>query len=47
MQICKSKGSGTLRKAVIKLDEKINIANMIFTGRLLKMFPVPDDPANT
>ena len=41
------KDQGTLEKAVIKLDEKINIANMIFTGRLLKMFPVPDDPANT
>ena len=41
------KDQGTFEKAVIKLDEKVNIANMIFSGRLLKIFPVPDDPANT
>lgn len=41
------KDQGTFEKAVIKLDEKINIANMIFSGRLLKMFPIPNDPANT
>jgi cytochrome c-type biogenesis protein CcsB len=41
------KDQGTFEKAVIKLDEKINIANMIFSGRFLKMFPVPGDPANT
>jgi cytochrome c-type biogenesis protein CcsB len=41
------KDQGTFEKAVIKLDEKINIANMIYSGRLLKMFPVPNDPANT
>jgi cytochrome c-type biogenesis protein CcsB len=41
------KDQGTFEKTIIKLDEKINITNMIFTGRLLKMFPVPGDPANT
>ncbi|MBK9567835.1 MAG: cytochrome c biogenesis protein CcsA [Saprospiraceae bacterium] len=41
------KDQGTFEKAIIKLDEKINIANMIFSGRLLKMFPVPNNPANT
>jgi cytochrome c-type biogenesis protein CcsB len=41
------KDQGTFEKAVIKLDEKVNISNMIFSGRLLKIFPVPDDPANT
>lgn len=41
------KDQGTFEKTMIKLDEKINITNMIFTGRLLKMFPVPGDPANT
>ena len=41
------KDQGTFEKAIIKLDEKVNIANMIFSGRLLKIFPVPGDPANT
>ncbi len=41
------KDQGTFEKSVIKLDEKVNIANMIFTGRFLKLFPVPGDAANT
>lgn len=31
-----------LDKAIIKTDEKINICYAIFTGRYLKMFPVPN-----
>ena len=46
-QTVNPKDQGTFEKAIIKLDEKINIANMIFSGRLLKMFPIPNDPANT
>jgi cytochrome c-type biogenesis protein CcsB len=37
------KDQGTFEKTIIKLDEKINIANMVFTGRFLKFFPVPND----
>ena len=41
------KDQGTFEKAIIKLDEKVNIASMIFSARLLRIFPVPGDPANT
>ncbi len=41
------KDQGTFEKAIIKVDEKINIANMVFSGRLLRLFPVPGDPLNT
>ena len=41
------KDQGTFEKAILKLDEKVNIASMIFSGRLLKIFPVPRDAANT
>ncbi|MBK6566952.1 MAG: cytochrome c biogenesis protein CcsA [Saprospiraceae bacterium] len=37
------KDQGTFEKTIIKLDEKINIANMIFSGSFLKFFPVPND----
>lgn len=46
-QAINPKDHGTFEKAVIKLDEKINIANMVFSGRFLKLFPVPGDPNNT
>ncbi len=45
-QMMNPKDQGTFEKAVIKTDEKVNIANMVFSGRLLKIFPVPDDPGN-
>jgi cytochrome c-type biogenesis protein CcsB len=32
---------------VLKLDEKINICYMIFTGELLRIFPVPGDSSHT
>jgi cytochrome c-type biogenesis protein CcsB len=41
------KDQGTFEKAIIKVDEKINIANMVFSGRLLRLFPVPGDALNT
>lgn len=46
-QMMNPKDQGTFEKAVIKTDEKVNIANMVFSGRLLKIFPIPDDPGNT
>ncbi len=33
-------------KEVLKLDERINIVNMIFTGSFLRLFPVKDHPSN-
>ncbi len=33
-------------KEILKLDERINIVNMIFTGSLLRLFPVKDHPTN-
>jgi len=35
-----------LDKAVLKVDEKVNVAYMVFTGSLLKMWPLQSDPAN-
>jgi cytochrome c-type biogenesis protein CcsB len=41
------KDQGTFEKSILKLDEKVNIVNMIFGGSLLKIFPVQNDPTNT
>lgn len=41
------KDRGTLEKELMKLDEKVNIASMVFSGRFLKVFPVPEDENNT
>jgi cytochrome c-type biogenesis protein CcsB len=38
---------GTYEKAIIKLDEKINICYLVYTGSLLKIFPKPKDATNT
>lgn len=38
---------GTFEKELIKVDERVNIMNMIFTGSIFKIIPVPDDPNNT
>jgi cytochrome c-type biogenesis protein CcsB len=38
---------GTYEKAIIKLDEKINICYMVYTGSLLRIFPKPNDATNT
>lgn len=40
------KERGTFEKAILKLDEKVNICSMIFSGRFLKVFPVAGDPNN-
>ncbi len=34
---------GTLEKEVLKLDEKVNICSMIFSGSFMRSFPVPWD----
>jgi hypothetical protein len=38
---------GVFEKELIKIDERVNIANMIFSGHIFKIIPVPDDPNNT
>ncbi len=38
---------GVFEKELIKLDEKINIASMVFSGRFMKVFPVPGDTTHT
>jgi len=32
---------GTLEKELLKLDEKVNICSMVFSGRFMRLFPVP------
>lgn len=38
---------GVLEKEIIKVDEKVNIASMVYSGRFLKIFPVPGDSTHT
>ncbi len=38
---------GTLDKEILKVDERINICEMLFRGKLLRMFPKPNDANNT
>ena len=38
---------GVFEKELLKLDERVNILNMVFSGSLLRVFPIPDDPNNT
>jgi len=33
-------------KEIMKIDERVNICNMIFSGRLMRLYPLPDDPNN-
>ena len=35
-----------LDKAVLKVDEKVNVAYMVFTGSLIKIWPKPNDANN-
>lgn len=38
---------GTFDKELIRLDEKVNICNLIFAGRLMQWFPLPEDKNHT
>ena len=38
---------GVYAKEIIKIDERLNIVSMLFSGSLLKIVPVPNDPNNT
>ncbi len=41
------KDRGVFEKEMMKLDEKVNICSMVFSGSFMKLFPVPNDPNNT
>lgn len=38
---------GVYEKELMKIDERINIASMVYSGRLFKLIPIPNDPNNT
>ena len=38
---------GVYEKELLKIDERLNILSMMFSGNLLKIIPIPDDPNNT
>ena len=38
---------GVYEKDLLKVDEKVNIANMIFSGHIFKIIPIPGDSNNT
>ena len=38
---------GVFEKELIKIDERLNILSMMFSGTLLKIIPAPNDPNNT
>ncbi len=38
---------GVFEKEIIKLDEKINICSMVFSGRFMKVFPIAGDTTYT
>ncbi|MBK8484919.1 MAG: cytochrome c biogenesis protein CcsA [Saprospiraceae bacterium] len=38
------KDRSTYEKELLKLDERVNICGMIFSGGLLKIYPIPEDP---
>ena len=41
------KDRGVFEKEMMKLDEKVNICSMVFSGSFMKVFPVPGDENNT
>lgn len=38
---------GVFEKEIIKIDERVNILNLIFSGRFLRIFPLANDPNNS
>lgn len=38
---------GVYEKELLKIDERLNIMNMAFSGHLLRIIPTPGDPNNT
>ncbi len=42
-----AKERGMHEKDLIKIDERVNVMNMIFTGHIFRIIPLEDDPNNT
>ncbi|MGB5555867.1 MAG: cytochrome c biogenesis protein CcsA [Flavobacteriaceae bacterium] len=38
---------GVYEKELMKIDERLNILSMVYSGSLLKLIPTPNDPNNT
>ena len=38
---------GVYEKELMKIDERLNILSMVFSGSMLKLIPTPNDPNNT
>ncbi len=38
---------GVFEKELMKIDERVNIANMIYSGSIFKIIPIPDSESNT
>lgn len=38
---------GVMEKELIKIDERVNIMNMIFSGQFFRVFPTPGDTSHT
>lgn len=38
---------GSFEKDLMKIDERLNIVSMVFSDRIMKIIPVPEDPNNT
>ncbi len=41
------KDRGVFEKEMMKLDEKVNICSMVFSGSFMRLFPIPNDLNNT
>jgi cytochrome c-type biogenesis protein CcsB len=41
-----AKERGVFEKELVKLDERVNICNMVFSRRLTRIFPIENDPTN-
>ncbi len=42
-----AKNQNKLDKELLKIDERVNVVYMVFTGSLIKIWPLPYDPNNT
>lgn len=38
---------GVYEKELMKIDERVNIANMVYSGSIFKIIPIPGDPNNS
>ena len=41
-----NKDRGVFEKEMLKLDEKVNICSMVFSGGFMRVFPIPNDSNN-